>query len=99
LPQEEDMTVIKTTIRNRRIDVPAPSDLPDGMEVVLTIGASIPDDEPIPPEEIARVLAAMRQLEPLDIPADTAAELDAWERKLNQHGIDSTDKGIEEVFQ
>ena len=93
------MTVIKTTIRNRRIDVPAPSDLPDGMEVVLTIGTGIPDDGPIPPEEIARVLAAMAQLQPLDIPGETAADLDAWERKLNQHGIDNAEKGIEEVFQ
>jgi hypothetical protein len=93
------MTVVKTTIRNRRIDVPAPSDLPDGMEVVLTIGTGIPDDGPIPPEEIARVLAAMAQLQPLDIPGETAADLDAWERKLNQHGIDNAEKGIEEVFQ
>jgi hypothetical protein len=75
------MTVVKTTIRNRRIDVPAPSDLPDGTEVVLTIGTGIPDDGPMPPEEIGRVLAAMERLEPLDIPADTAADLDAWERK------------------
>ena len=81
------MTVIKTTIRNRRIDVPAPSDLPDGTEVVLTIGTDIPDDEPMPPEEIARVLAAMQRLQPLDIPAETAADVEAWERKLRQHGI------------
>jgi hypothetical protein len=93
------MTVLKTTIRNRRIDVPAPSDLPDGTEVILTIGTDTPDDDPMTPEEIARVLAAMEKLEPLEIPAETAADLDAWERKLNQHGIDNADKGIEEVFQ
>jgi hypothetical protein len=92
------MTVIKTIIRDRRIDVPAPNDLPDGMEVTLTIGTSVPDDENMPPEEIARVLAAMRTLEPLEIPADTAADLEAWERKLNQHGIDNADRGIDEVF-
>ena len=63
-------------------------------------GTSIPDEEePMPPDEITRVLVAMRQLEPLEIPADTAADLDAWERKLNQHGIDNADTGIEEVFQ
>ncbi len=90
--------VIKTTIRDRRIDIAAPSDLPDGTEVILTINASSKDNESMPPEEIARVLAAMRQLQPLDVPADTAAELDEWERKMNQHGIDNADKGIEEVF-
>ena len=59
------MTTIKTTIRNRRIDVPAPSDIPDGAEVTVTIGAGeIHESEPMLPEEIARVLAAMQKLEP-----------------------------------
>jgi len=58
---------IKATVRNRRIDVPAPSDIPDGTEVTLTI-AQNDDNAPMPPEEIARVLAAMQKLEALDIP-------------------------------
>jgi hypothetical protein len=93
------MTVIKTTVQNRRIEVPAPNDLPDGTDVILTIGTQMPDDSPMPPEEIARVLAAMRKLEPLEIPPDAEADLDAWERKLNQHGIENADKGVEQAFQ
>jgi hypothetical protein len=58
----------------------------------------VDDEGPMPPDEIARVLAAMRELQPLDIPGDVAADLDAWERKLNQHGIENADKGIEDVF-
>jgi hypothetical protein len=27
-----------------------------------------------------------------------SADLDTWERQLNQRGIDNADKGIEEVF-
>jgi hypothetical protein len=92
------MTVMKTTIRNGRIDVPAPNGFPDGTEVVLTIGTEIPEEGPLSSDEIARLLAAMRQLESLEIPEDVAADLDAWERKLNQYGIDNTDKGLEEVF-
>jgi len=93
------MTTIRAVIHDRRIDVPAPRDLPDGTEVVLTIGTSLPsDDGPMSPEEIARVHAAMQALLPLDIPDDVAADLDAWERKLNQYGIDNMDKGIEDVF-
>jgi hypothetical protein len=92
------MTIMKTIVRNGRIDVPAPNGLPDGTEVVLTIKTDISEEGPVPPEEIARVLAAMRQLEPLDIPGDVADDLEAWERKLNQHGIDRADKGLEEVF-
>jgi hypothetical protein len=94
------MTTIRTVIRDRRIEVPAPKDLPDGTEVLLTIGTNFGDDDgPMPPEEIARVLAGMRRLEPLDIPEDVAADLDAWEGKINQYGIDNADKGIEDVFQ
>jgi hypothetical protein len=86
-------------IQDRRIDVPAPSDLPDGTEVILTIGSRVHDDDgPMSPEEIARVHAAMQKLLPFDIPDDVAADLDAWDRKVNQYGIDNADKGIEDVF-
>ena len=90
------MTTIRTVIHDRRIEVPAPDDLPDGTEVILSIGTDVVDDDgPMPPEEIARVLAAMGRMQPLDIPDDVAAELDAWERKLNQHGInDGANNGI-----
>jgi hypothetical protein len=63
------MSTIKATIHNRRIDVPAPSDMPDGSEVTVTIGTSEDQEhELMAPEEIARVLAAMQKLEPLEIP-------------------------------
>ncbi|MBS0266326.1 MAG: hypothetical protein JSS02_30630 [Planctomycetes bacterium] len=93
------MSSIKTTIRNRRIDVPAPSDIPDGVEVTVTIDASeIHPGEPMPPEEIARVLAAMQKLEPLEIPDEIAADLDAWEQKINQHGIHHSDSSVDTAF-
>jgi hypothetical protein len=93
------MTSIKTTIRNRRIDVPAPDDIPDGTEVIVTIG-ELGDNErqPATDKEIARVLSAMQNLEPLEIPEDVAADLDAWERKINQHGINHVDPSMEDVF-
>src|SRR5262245_48889281 len=97
--KEGMMTTIKTRIRNRRIDVPAPSEIPDGTEVILTVQANrAKEDEPMPPEEIAHVLAAMQKLESLDIPEDVAADLDAWERKINQRGIDHRDESTEDVF-
>jgi hypothetical protein len=79
------MTNIKTTVNNRRIDVPAPSDIPDGTEVMLTITQSS-EDGPLSSEEIDRVLAAMQKLDTLDIPEDVAADLEDWEKKINQHG-------------
>jgi hypothetical protein len=92
------VTTVRTVIHDRRIEVPAPEDLPDGTEVVLTIGTDVADpDGPISSEEIARILAAMDQMQPLEIPDDVVADLDAWERKLNQHGIDYADNGDEDV--
>ena len=32
------------------------------------------------------------------LPDDTAADLDRWERQLNQHGIEHCDRGMEDVF-
>lgn len=90
------MTSIKTTVRNRRMDVAAPGDIPDGAEVLLTIAES--DWDVLPPEEIARILAAMQQLPPLEIPAEIAAELNDWERKINQHGIEHRGPSLEDVF-
>lgn len=91
------MTTIKTVIRNRRVEAPVPDELPDGTEVLLTIVANS-DEGPVSPTEIARVLAAMQQLQPLDIPKEVAADLDAWERTLDRHGIEHSEKGIEDVF-
>ncbi|MDB5313693.1 MAG: hypothetical protein JWO38_7895 [Gemmataceae bacterium] len=89
--------LLKGVIRNGRVEVDEPIDLPEGTEVVVSSGTTGHDD-PMSPAEIARVLAAMHQLQPLEIPDDVGADLDAWERKLNQHGIDNTDTGIDDVF-
>jgi len=93
------MKTIKTTIRNRRIDAPAPSDIPDGTEVLLTIDTAVADgDGPLPPEEIARVLAAMQKIEPFDWSDEERSAADAWEKKVNDYTIANLDKGIEDVF-
>jgi hypothetical protein len=92
------VTTVRAVIHDRRIEVPAPEDLPDGTEVILSIGTDVDDgDGPMSPAEIARVLAAMARMQPLEIPDDVAADLDAWERKLNQHGIDHADEGEEDA--
>jgi hypothetical protein len=93
------MTTVRTVIHDRRIEVPAPDELADGTEVILTIGTDvIDDDDPMSPAEVARVLAAMARLQPLEIPDDVAADLDAWERKLNERGMDHADEGGEGMY-
>ena len=93
------MTTIRAVVNDRIITVPAPSDLPDGTEVLLTIGRNIPDDNaPMSPEEIARVLAAMEKLEPFDWTDEDRTAADAWEKKINDYTIANMDKGMEDVF-
>ena len=90
--------LLRGVIRNGRVEVDEPIDLPDGTGVVVAPDASEREDGPVPPDEIARVLAAMQRLLPLDIPDATGADLAAWERKLNRHGIEHADAGTEGVF-
>jgi hypothetical protein len=93
------MITIRAVINQRSITVPAPSDLPDGTEVLLTIGRNIPEDDgPMSKEEIARVLAAMEKLEPFDWTEEERAAADAWEKRVNDYTIANMDKGMEEEF-
>jgi hypothetical protein len=79
--RRNSVTTVRTVIHDRRIEVPAPDDLADGTEVILTIGTDVADDErPMSPAELTRVLAAMARFRPLEIPDDVAADLDARER-------------------
>lgn len=90
--------LLKGVIRNGRVEMQGPIDLPEGTEVVVTPEKLGEHNDEMSPEEIARVLAAMHRLESLEIPDAIEADLGAWERELNQHGIRNTDKGIEDVF-
>jgi hypothetical protein len=72
------MTTIRAVIRDRRIDVPAPQELPDGTAVLVTIGADRPNDEsPMSPEEIAATLAAMEKVETKSWTAEERAAREA----------------------
>lgn len=90
--------VLKGFIRNGRVEVDEPVNLPDGTEVWVAPEVTSRDDGPVSPEEIARVLAAMQRLQPLDIPSEVEADLDTWEWESNQRGIDRSECGIEDVF-
>jgi hypothetical protein len=97
--RSNSVNIVRTVVHDRRIEVPAPEDLADGTEVVLTIGTDVlHDDGPMSAAEITRVLEAMARLQPLEIPDDVAADLDAWEKKLNQRGIDHADEGGEGTY-
>jgi len=72
------MPMIKATIKGGRLDVDVPADWPDGTEVeVYPLEQRTQSDaDAMSPEEIAHTLAAMDQVEPLEI---TDAERASWE--------------------
>jgi hypothetical protein len=72
------MTAIKATVRGGRIELEVPKDWPDGTEVAIQPleKESTAEGDVLPPEEIARLLAVMDRMEPLQL---TDAERAAWE--------------------
>lgn len=93
------MDLILATVKAGRVDVQVPPEWPDGTEVEIhPHTGQVDEDGPMGPEEIARVLAAMEKVEPFELCAQEKADLDAWERKVNEYTIANLDKGIEDVF-
>jgi hypothetical protein len=76
------LTILTAIVRNGRLELPNPIELPDGTEVQLwllsseEIASHPAESSQMTPEEITRTLAAMDQVEPLDL---TEEEQAAWE--------------------
>jgi hypothetical protein len=72
------MTTIRAVVRDGRIEVDEPLDLPNGtvLQIPVPLDVEQTTDEPMSPEEIRDVLAAMDRMEPLQM---SDAELAAWE--------------------
>ncbi len=90
------MTTIKATVRNGRIEVAEPLDLPDGTELLIPLpngSQEREEDRLMTPEEIARVLAAMDKVEPFVWTEEEGAAREAdrlarkeWEKAhFNEH--------------
>ena len=94
------MSAVLGVVRGGRIELDEPLDLPDGTAINIPLpDGRANDDPPMTAVEIARTLAAMRaNRQPFDLPPDVAADLDEWERKINQYGIDNAERGLEDVF-
>lgn len=69
------MSALHGKIKNGQVVLDRPAPLPDDTDVIVTPGSAGPDDGPMPPDEIARVLAAMDRVVPFDL---TDAERAAW---------------------
>ncbi len=98
------LILMKGIIRNGRVEVAEPINLPDGSEVTITghVYGKFPglsdNDRPMTSSEIAATLAAMDRVEPFDMTDEERASADAWEKKVNDSTIANMDRGIEDVF-
>lgn len=72
------LVLTKAVIRGGQVEVDEPINLPDGSEVEVSLlspeNVTTGDDE-LSPQEIAHLLTAMDQMEPLELTADERA---AW---------------------
>jgi hypothetical protein len=102
------MTIIQAVVHDRRIDVPAPSNLPDGTKVLLMIETPATEDSNQPtsnlnvehdwdtsPEGIAAWLEWYKTVEPLKLTASEEADADAWLRSCEQYDENNGASAIE----
>lgn len=74
----EPMTTITAVVRNGRLELPRPIELPDGTEVEIQLPEQRRlDNDEMTPDEISRILAAMEKVEPLDFSDEERAALEA----------------------
>jgi hypothetical protein len=80
------MATMTAIVRNGQLELPRPINLPDGTEVEILLpepagaGCGSEDDGPMTPEEIARVLAAMEKIRPLEMTDEERAALEGERR-------------------
>lgn len=90
----------KGIIRNGRVEVAEPIDLPDGAEVTISGPANAGSpDRPMNAEEIAAALAAMDKVEPFDMTDEERAAADAWEKKVIDYTIANMESCVTESGQ
>ena len=73
------MTTLKATVKGRRLELDVPADWPDGTEVEIHRLEANGEPDVVSPDEIAKTLAAMDRVEPLDL---SDAEEAAWQAEL-----------------
>jgi hypothetical protein len=99
------MNAIKGTYRQGKIILKEQADWPDGTEVLIeprlreeTLGMR-EEDWPTDKEGIARLLARMDEIEPLDMTPEEEADIAAWRKKVKDYTIAKTEKNIDRMFE
>jgi len=91
-------SLLKGVIRNGRVELNNPVDLPEGTEVIVSTTSIHHEDSTVSSAEIEKILEAMNRLLPLQIEDSVAADLEKWERQLNERGNEHIDPSMRDVF-
>ena len=89
-------------VRNGRVEIDEPIDLPDGTELLISVKNGKPGDDADPensPKAIDDWLKWCDSLQPLKITPEEQADTDACLKRINDYDIANTDKGIKDLFQ
>jgi hypothetical protein len=80
------MSTIKAIVRGGRLEVDVPAEWVEGTEVEIhPVGReSRAEDGALPPEEIARILAAMDRMIPFELTPEEEAEIEAQRQKQKE---------------
>jgi len=93
------MNAIEATVRNRRIEVPAPDDWPDGTKVwvdvtpvpagprLAEVAFMTEDEQAADPEAIERWIAELEALPGMTMTPEQEAELLAWRKKEKEFNL------------
>ncbi len=102
------MNAIKTTIQNRRIDLPAPNDLSDGTKVrvdvtplpagdrLAEVDFMTEDEQSDDPEAIERWIAELDALPGLTMTPEEEADLMAWHKKVKKFNLEAVRRQMQE---
>src|SRR5712691_2746294 len=95
--------LMKGVIRNGRVEVEEPINLPDGSEVIVQVLNGDVDGDfeegwDNSPQDIAAWLQWCDALQPLKITPQQEADTQAWLKKINQRSAANLDKRVEDLF-
>ncbi len=92
------MTPVNAVVRNGKIEIAAPIEFTDGTEVRVWLDVAAQDEGPMSPDEIERTLAAMNQVQPLEI---TDEERQQWQSALghqNAHDVGASESRVAKLL-
>jgi hypothetical protein len=97
------VNAVKATVRNRRIELAAPDDLPDGAEVLVELtpigAAKVGMDESEwrdDPAGLADWAAWIQTIEPLEYTPEEAARTAAFDERMREYNVEAVRRRMED---